>query len=185
MRLFVAVDFDDTVRVAIRDAIDRFPVERPPWRWSSPATWHLTLKFLGETSTEDLERVRVALDAVRAHHAAFGATLGRFGAFPDLRSPRVLFYRVEQGAPALAALSREIDTALDAAIGLKPESRPFHAHVTVARVKEPLPASVTSRLALVPALVTPVFRVSTFTLTESRLGLTGAQYSVVKPFALS
>jgi len=185
MRLFIAVAVDGDVRAEIRCAIDRFPIEPPPWRWSSPETWHLTLKFLGETSTDQLERALAALDAVRAHHAAFDATLGRFGAFPDLRSPRVLFYRVEQGAPALAALAREIDTALEAAIGLEPESRPFHAHVTVARIQDPLPASVASRLATVPALVAPVFRVSTFTLTESRLTRTGAQYSVVKPFALS
>jgi RNA 2',3'-cyclic 3'-phosphodiesterase len=185
MRLFVAVHFDDTVRATIRTALDRFPVERPPWRWSSPETWHVTLKFLGETSNDQLERALAALDVVRTHHPAFDATLGRFGGFPDLRSPRVLFYRMEQGAPALAALARAVDAALEAALGLERETRPLHAHVTVARVKTPLPAPVAAMLASVPALVTPVFRVSTFTLTESHLGRTGAQYSVVKLFALS
>ncbi|HXV14945.1 MAG TPA: RNA 2',3'-cyclic phosphodiesterase, partial [Candidatus Krumholzibacteria bacterium] len=64
------------------------------------------------------------------------------------------------------------------------EARDFHAHATVARVKEPLPPSLTDALASVPPLSHPVTRVSSFDLMESRLGRTGASYSVVKRFAL-
>jgi 2'-5' RNA ligase len=185
MRLFVAVNFDHATREAIRGAIERFPVARPPWRWSAPESWHLTLKFLGETSAGSLDRTERALDGVRVGHAPFEMTLGRFGAFPSLRAPRVLFFQVERGASALAALAGEVDAALAAAIGLEAERRPYHAHATVARVKEPIAPAVAAQLASVPALDTPVTRVSTFELMESRLGRAGAQYSVVKQFALS
>lgn len=184
MRLFIAVNFDDTVREAIRSALDRFPVDDPPWRWAAPETWHLTLKFLGETTPGRMDRVIEALSALPARHAAFAVSLGSFGAFPNLRAPRVLFYNVETGADEVARLALDVDRAVETAIGLPRETRPFHAHATVARIKEPLARTVADRLALVPPLSHPVTRVSTFDLMESRLGRTGAHYSVVKQFAL-
>jgi 2'-5' RNA ligase len=184
MRLFIAVNFDDTVRAAIRAALDHFPVDDPPWRWAAPETWHLTLKFLGETTPGQMDRLAGALGAVPARHAAFEIALGRFGAFPNLRAPRVLFYDVETGAREAAQLAGDIDRVVEGAIGLPREARPFHAHATVARVKDPLPRAIAGRLALAPPLSHPVTRVSTFDLMESRLGRTGARYSVVKQFAL-
>ena len=184
MRLFVAVNFDDTVRDAIQAALDDFPVANPPWRWLSSENWHVTLKFLGETQEDDVADVVSALEGVRTRHVVFHVALGKFGAFPSLRAARVLFYSVETGAENLAALANDVDRALEAAIGSQRETRRFHAHATVARIKEPLPRSVTDALASVPLLSHPVTRVSTFDLVESRLDRTGARYSVVKRFAL-
>lgn len=184
MRLFVAVNFDDTVRDAIDVALARFPVANPPWRWTSRETWHVTLKFLGDTSAADRTRAEEALAVVAARHRAFDLVLGKFGAFPNLRAPRVLFYGTESGAREIAALARDVDEALAHAIGLEREARDFHAHVTVARIKESLPRPVTDALPSVPPLSHPVTRVVGFDLMESRLGRTGAQYSVVKRFAL-
>ena len=184
MRLFVAVNFDRSIRDAIQAAIDDFPVSNPPWRWAGPETWHLTLKFLGETPRADVEAVVRALDEVRRRRATFDLTLTRFGGFPNLRAPRVLFYQVEAGAGEMKQLAADVDAALARAIGLPPESRPFHAHATVARVKEPLARDVAERLALVPPLSHPVTRVHTFDLMESHLSRTGAVYSRVKEFAL-
>jgi 2'-5' RNA ligase len=184
VRLFVAVNFDDTVRAAIRAALDDFPVADPPWRWTAPEAWHVTLKFVGEAREAELGKIFSALDAVRTRHAAFHVTLGKFGAFPSLRSPRVLFFGVEMGAQPLVALADDVDRSLEEAIGLDRETRDFHAHATVARIKEPLPRALVDKLSLVPPLSHPVTRVSTFDLMESRLGRTGAQYSVVKRFAL-
>jgi RNA 2',3'-cyclic 3'-phosphodiesterase len=184
MRLFVAVNFDDTVRDAIQAALDDFPVANPPWRWLSSENWHVTLKFLGDTQEDDVAEVVAALEPVRARHASFHVALGKFGAFPSLRAPRVLFYGVETGWAELAALANDVDLALEAAVGSQRETRRFHSHATVARIKEPLPRSLTDALASVPPLSHPVTRVSAFDLVESRLGRTGARYSTVKRFAL-
>lgn len=184
MRLFVAVNFDDTVRDAIEVALARFPVANPPWRWTSPETWHVTLKFLGETHERDVAAITAALDSVRACHAMFHVALGKFGAFPNVRAPRVLFYGVETGWEELAALAEDVDRALEQAVGVAREARDFHAHATVARIKESLPSSITNLLGAVPPLSHPVTRVVAFDLMESRLGRTGAHYSVVKRFAL-
>ncbi|MCI0453230.1 MAG: RNA 2',3'-cyclic phosphodiesterase [Candidatus Latescibacteria bacterium] len=172
------------MRAAIRAALDDFPIADPPWRWAAPETWHVTLKFIGEARDAELGSIVSALDALRARHPAFHVTLGKFGAFPDLRAPRVFFYGVEMGREELAALAEDVDRALEQTIGVAREARDFHAHATVARIKEPLPRSMTDAFASVAPLSHPVTRVSSFDLMESRLGRTGARYSTVKRFAL-
>lgn len=184
MRLFVAVNFDDSVRTAIRDAIDAFPVADPPWRWTAPATWHVTLKFIGESPPGDVKRVEHALDAVGARHAPFTVRLGAFGGFPNLRAPRVLFYTADEGQGALAGLAADVDAALHDAVGLETEARRFHAHATVARVKERLPRDMVDRLARVPPLAHDPVRVAAFDLMQSQLARSGATYTVLRSFRL-
>jgi 2'-5' RNA ligase len=185
MRLFIAVNLSIEARAAIQSALDDFPIKNPPWRWTSPDNWHLTLKFVGDTESARVNTMNAALDTVRARHSAFEMTLGAFGGFPNLRNPRVLFYNVEQGVDTLKRLAHDVDVALEAAIGLAPEGREFHSHATIARVKETLSPDVVARFARVPALTEAVTLVDRFELMESRLARTGATYSVVKEFALS
>ncbi|HKW15024.1 MAG TPA: RNA 2',3'-cyclic phosphodiesterase [Candidatus Krumholzibacteria bacterium] len=185
MRLFIAVSLSARARSAIQSAIDEFPVKNPPWRWVSPDNWHLTLKFLGETPPAQIDPLKSALNDVAKKHEAFEMALGAFGGFPNLRNPRVLFYNIERGARELEGLARAVDAAVERVAGLEREKRRFQAHVTVARVKDPLPSSMTTRLAAVPALAQAVAGVHSFELMESRLARTGATYSVVKEFALS
>jgi RNA 2',3'-cyclic 3'-phosphodiesterase len=185
MRLFVAVNFDDSVRAAIHRAIDTFPVEHLPWRWTAPQTWHVTLKFIGETSRDDLAAIERALDDVRARHAPFDVRLGAFGGFPSLRAPRVLFYAADEGDEALTRLAADVDSTLHQALGLARESRRFHAHATVARVKDRLAGGVADALARVPPLTHPAVRVAAFDLMESRLAPRGATYSVVHRFSFA
>jgi 2'-5' RNA ligase len=184
MRLFLAVNFDDSVRDAIRAALNAFPIADPPWRWAAPETWHVTLKFLGETRKDDATAIETVLDTVRVLHRPFPLSLGKFGAFPNFRTPRVLFYGVDTGAQPLAALAGDIDRALEAALGIPPEERDFHGHATVARLKDATPRSIKAMLEAVPPLSHPVTRVASFDLMESRLGRTGATYSTVKRFAM-
>lgn len=185
MRLFVAVNLSPDARDAIRSAIDAFPVRNPPWRWVGPENWHLTLKFLGERHAAQIDPLNAALCEVARRHHGFDMAMGAFGGFPSLRHPRVLFYNVERGAADLVHLARDVDIAVEAAIGLAPEGRGFHSHVTVARIKDRLSPDVVARFARVSPLTEAVTRVSSFDLVESRLQRTGAVYSVVKEFALA
>lgn len=184
MRLFIAINLSSKTRGAIQNALDDFPVENPPWRWVSPDNWHLTLKFLGEIEAARIDALSVALDNVRARHRSFDMTLGAFGGFPNLRSPRVLFFNVESGASELEDLAHDVDGAVERSLGLARERRHFQAHATVARIKDALPASITAHFARIPALTQAVTRVDSFDLMESRLARTGATYSVVKEFAM-
>lgn len=185
MRLFLAVNLSQAMLDAVGAAVAAVPVTRPPWRWSARETWHVTLKFIGQRPPADVERIAAALARVGGRHAPFDLALGGLDGFPNLRRPRVLFYRVAEGEDPVAALARDVDAAVTAALALEPEGRPFHAHVTVARIKTSPPGAVLERLGSSPPVAGPVQRVESFDLMESQTGRGGAKYTRLKQFALS
>jgi len=106
-------------------------------KWVAPANYHVTLKFLGWTREDAVGAVRDAIDAACAGSQPLRFRCARLGGFPSLENTSVLWAGVEDGA-ALGELAARIDRAC-AALGFAPERRAFHAHVTVARLRESRP----------------------------------------------
>jgi 2'-5' RNA ligase len=135
VRAFFAIDIDGALREGVA-ACARALAERPGGdgvRWLAPASYHLTLRFLGNVAAAELsalaERARDAL----ASCAAVGITLGAPLGFPNPRHPRVIALAA-QPADALAGLAARLEkVAVES--GLAPEARPFHAHLTIGRVR--------------------------------------------------
>ena len=86
MRLFVALDIKPEIRGQIAGFRNQLKALAPDVRWVGPETFHVTLRFLGETNK--LEEVQLALERVRgsAVPLAFRST----GFFPNSKSPRIL-----------------------------------------------------------------------------------------------
>ena len=160
-RLFVAVWPPDEVL----DALAALP--RPPiagLRWTRREQWHVTLRFLGWV--ESVSPVADALGGVRAPacEAVLGPEVGRFG-------QRVLHVPVAGLETVAEAVVGET-----AGLGRPPEDRPFHGHVTLARVAK------RARVDLRPLVGAPVeerWRVSEVCVVESVLSRDGARYEVV------
>lgn len=143
MRLFVAVDIGDQVRAAAAQAraridagLQRLRTEPPRLVWVSPPGLHLTLRFLGEQPDA---RVPALLTAVQVPIPLppFTLTWHGLGAFPSVQRPRAIWMGVRDGARALGELEREVSRRIG---GLLPgeegtHARPFHPHLTLARVK--------------------------------------------------
>lgn len=184
MRLFFAIPLSQSVRTLAARYIDTFPVNRPPWRWIPPENYHLTLKFLGDVGDELMPSLGEAASRTASGAAPFTITFGRFGAFPSLSRPRVLFYRVEEGMEMLADLARSLESNLEGC-GFEPERRPFRAHLTLARIKQPLQREIREQLNDVPPLPASVSqKVDGFVLMRSILSRQGATYEVVETYAL-
>ena len=184
MRLFVAVTFESHVCDAIQTAITNFPIVNPPWRWAKRVAWHLTLKFIGETPDADVPVICSALADAARKHTPFEIVIGGLGGFPNLTQPRVLFYRVGEGRDRIAALAGDVDDALALRAGIERERRPFRAHVTVARIKDKLEASIVAKLSDAPPVSKAKQDVSVITLIRSQLSPQGARYEQLKQFAL-
>ncbi len=185
MRLFYAVKVSETIETEIAGAIRTFPVRNPPWRWIPPENMHLTLKFLGEVDEGMLDTLREAGAEAAAAAKPFRVVYGPFGAFPSLARPRVLFFQAIEGAEGLAALARALEEGAER-LGIPREERPFRAHITLARIKEPLPGAVTEKLGAVPALSPAAEQtVDRFALMRSHLARSGATYEEVAGFSLA
>jgi len=188
MRLFVAVDLDAAVRASIgtlieqlRHAVDR--VGKARVTWAAADRVHLTLHFLGETP-EPLVPSLVAAVSQPLEIASFTLALGGLGTFPPRGRPRVLWLGVREGAVALDKVHVELGRRL-AALGIAVDSRPFAAHVTLARFREPAPISTRAAIERVDAGDLGACRVREVTLYHSRLGRAGATYTPLAAGALS
>jgi len=184
MRLFFGVPLSDNVKNEIRRAIENFPVTNPPWKWIPGDNLHITLKFLGEVDERLLVDLVELGNLVAGSIDSFTIDYSRFGAFPSLSRPRVIFYSVAEGASALSELARQIEKET-ARIGFPPEKRAFRAHVTLARIKRPISSMVREKLRQVPPLPEGTSqRVDHFILYRSHLSRTGAVYEELNRFNL-
>lgn len=130
-RGFVAVVPPDDVLDAVGAAAAAIEVPSTARRTSRPQ-WHLTLQFLG--NKVDFAAVAGALEALAVRGAP--VQLGEAGAFPTERRGRLLWLGVREGDALLAQLAAAVG-ALLGPTGYPPEGRPYHAHLTLARLKAP------------------------------------------------
>jgi len=105
-------------------------------KWVAPVNYHATLKFLGWTREDAIGAVRDALVGAVTGVAPIKFRTARLGAFPSLEKASVLWAGVEAGA--LDALASRVEQAMTG-IGYSPETRAFHGHVTLGRLRETRP----------------------------------------------
>ena len=184
MRVFFAVDFDDELRRAIAHAIDGIGIAEPPWRWVATANFHITLKFLGDVDDDRIDALITSAERAARTATPFDITLRVMGGFPNLRKPRVLFYKVDQGVEPLTALANGLDLAIEEDHKIPRERRPFRAHATIARVKSPPNRDLAVRLEGAPPVESPPQTVRSIQLMKSVLGRQGAVYHRLKDIAL-
>ncbi len=184
MRLFFAVPMTDEVAYVVQEAVGRIPLEHPPWRWIPPHNYHITLKFLGEVGDKLLPGLVDAASAAAAAVGPFELSFVRFGAFPNVSRPRVLFYDADRGSGELARLAARLEEEL-VPLGFERDRRRFRAHMTLARVRNRIGPEVQRVLESIPDLPgTAAQGVDRFVLMQSTLARSGARYEELASFPL-
>ena len=180
MRLFVAVELDEAVLAVAQATAEELrrrigDALRP--KWVSGANMHLTVYFIGHVTDDHVPAV---LDALRPTLpiAPFDVVLGECRMFPEFGPPRVLWIGLKEGLSSLASMHEQFGVRL-LPLGFEPEDREFHAHLTLARVKDaPRGSAAAAREALrsvhVPAARCPITHATVF---ESRLSPKGPTYT--------
>ncbi len=140
--------------------------------WIPPVNYHLTFKFLGWTRLETIGAIEDALDRATRGTPRITFRTTRIGGFPSIDKASVLWAGVEEGG-ALGELATQIETAMTG-IGYAAETRAFHPHVTLARMRE---------TRLLKEVVLPVAeqmfgdtRIEAVTLFESETKSSGSVY---------
>jgi len=182
MRAFVAIELPEELRRTLAREQARFSAVCPDARWTRPEGIHLTLKFLGQISDEQVAEVKKALGRI-GRFPKFTARAQGYGFFPDAKRPRVFWVGLD-APPDLAMLAKRVEAAM-ADIGFPPENRSFSPHLTLARFKVPRPQpKLQELLAQQENQVLGTFEVSEFFLWESKLSPKGAEYRKVAHFPL-
>ena len=134
MRAFLAIPFSPDehkmleslqVSLATMPALDDF-------RWARPGNIHITLRFLGDIEEEKAEAAAEALRRAGEDAPAFDVSIDRFGVFPHLKRPNVLWAGPSERPEPLVELEENLSRYL-AEAGFPPGEGSFRPHLTIAR----------------------------------------------------
>jgi RNA 2',3'-cyclic 3'-phosphodiesterase len=129
MRIFIALDIDDTIRNRIARFTEGVSGFAPETRWVKPESLHVTLKFIGEQTEPVVKAIQQAMSGLPAEAAQIH--FRGYGFFPTAKSARVFWIGMEAD-PQLATLAAAVDDKLST-LGIPKEDRPFSPHLTLAR----------------------------------------------------
>lgn len=135
LRTFIAIELDEGLKKNLALLQDQLQAKLSPRsvRWVRPEGIHLTLKFLGDTTTDQVEQVKGALARVAAGAGPIAFSVGGVGCFPHARRPRVVWVGLHEPTGDLACLRDAVEAHV-APLGFPTEQRPFSPHLTLGRV---------------------------------------------------
>lgn len=179
-RVFLAIALDPEVRHGLAAHLTtNLAGDLLPGRSSSAENWHITLRFVGKVSRTGYEKLLAGLEEAELG-SGFDIGFGELGAFPKPSRAAVLWLGVERGTDELSELAGVVEEVTVSA-GFMPEERPFHAHLTLSRIRPP--QDVRNLIEEVPVFPLKL-SVSHVTLFESHLGRGPAVYSPLERFEL-
>jgi RNA 2',3'-cyclic 3'-phosphodiesterase len=197
MRIFIGIDLDTEVRTRIERFLEGVEGFAPDARWVRPESLHITLKFIGEQTPEQVEAITERLRRVEC--SAFEIRTAGYGFFPTAKAPRVFWIGIHAG-PQLAELAESINVAT-AGLGILREDRPFSPHLTLARAGAGRSAGspkrcqgdgpnatfavLDKRLAAMGELDFGTMTAREFILYQSQLSPGGSKYTKLQRFALN
>lgn len=154
-RCFVAVPLGERALALVADARRVFLDVEPSWsreKWVRPEVVHLTLKYVGPLSDAHVDDALQVLADECAAHAPFQLALAGAHAVPTHERARMLWATLDGDTRRCAWLAAAISHALAEGFGVPRDDRSFIPHVTLARARQPRPASADAVAAASAAL---------------------------------
>jgi len=183
MRAFIAIDLPVDIKNSLAGIQDKFKTTWPKVGWVKPSNLHLSLKFLGEISLNQLDQIQHIITEIIKPTAGFEIKLETLGVFPNLHAARIIWIGTNQLPAELKQLVDQLEEKI-LKCGIPKEQRPFQIHITLGRIKHPLrPADLEKTLNRLKSEITGMnlkFNTRGITLFQSRLGPGGPTYNILK-----
>ncbi len=189
IRTFIAIELPSPIQTHLYKETQglRNKLGHQAVRWVPAENIHLTLKFLGDVSRSNLEILSSMLAREITQHPDFFMEISNFGVFPNVKRPRVIWAGIK--APeSLYALQKGVERTT-ALLGYAPEQHPFHPHLTLGRMRQPVHSETrhTLRQQLAKASIPPLgsIHVTSVTVFQSTLTPQGAMYRTLFNYSLN
>ncbi len=176
IRLFAALPIPDDIGVAL--ARRQTGVEGA--RWRPLDALHVTLRFFGDIREDFARDLDAELTTLRGQ--AFDIELSGVGAFGEGPDIHALWAGVAESEP-LRRLAKACESAARRA-GLKPDTRHYRPHLTLAYLRHPVPTEVAAWVQANNLLKSPPIRITSFGLYSSFLGSEQAHYRLEAEYPL-
>lgn len=179
IRVFLAVELPSDLREKLFSLQQQLKKTLPSINWVRPESIHLTLKFLGYVEPSLVSQLLSVLEPIGKKQTTFSINVQGLGVFPQIKHPRIFWIGLTGDTEALHDLVLEIEAALEP-LGFPPEEKPYHPHLTLARIKREnakFGAALIQTRALESDQHLGTVLVDRFTLFQSDLDSSGARYT--------
>jgi 2'-5' RNA ligase len=185
-RSFIAIEVPETIRNKIYESFASVRRQTSGVKWVEPAGMHLTLRFLGEVGEAILEKEIIPrISQLTIQNPVLHLEIGGVGLFPSVYKPRVFWVGMGGDVVSLKRLQGSLEQAL-AGLPIHEESKEFHAHLTLGRIKVLENKKVWQRvLEEYEKIDFGSFTADRVILFKSELTRKGAVYSKLREFQLS
>ena len=206
-RTFIAIEIPAEIRRRIKEHLEQRRVAFPDVRasWTREDNLHLTLKFLGDVPIARIPALANAVTEAGDKINPFDLTVSGCGTFPPRGRPKVLWIGVQAGSAGIlpASFSRDaanadvssasslppsplplssLHVAVEnhcAAAGFEREPRPFHPHLTIARLRDSKDSRKLAEYHRQLGLTQQTFTVSELVLFRSELSAKGSKHTAL------
>ncbi|MFY9402802.1 MAG: RNA 2',3'-cyclic phosphodiesterase [Candidatus Omnitrophota bacterium] len=134
MRVFIAIKLPKKAQEDISLIQEELKERKERITWVEPKNIHLTLKFIGEVSTDKIEEIIKATENALFKKTYFNIAIAGLGAFPSINQPKVIWIGTKEGNEDIISLVKAIEEELEE-IGIAKGKRVFSSHITLGRVK--------------------------------------------------
>lgn len=134
-RTFFAVQVSYETSRLLKQISAQFPEFSQAIKLANPENPHITLKFLGETRTGDIDEIDLLLKKAFSETEAFSFLCEGTGCFPNPRRPAVLWLGITEGLKNLQFIHNLLESNLEK-FDYARDNRKFKPHLTYGRVKK-------------------------------------------------
>ncbi|MDX8340864.1 RNA 2',3'-cyclic phosphodiesterase [Draconibacterium sp. IB214405] len=183
IRTFIAIKIHPNEKVLdlLQYLKKQFPADKI--NWVDTENFHLTLRFLGNTTREQLYELVDRLEEVVSRKKKCKLSLKGTGYFKSKNQPRVLFVKI-QAEEVLELLVQEIEKEV-VSCSFEAEQKAYKPHLTLGRIKHVQNTNrFFSLLDEMPSDIYQEIKVDGIILFQSILKTTGPEYRPIKTFAL-
>jgi 2'-5' RNA ligase len=179
-RVFIAIELPASVRKKLKDHLEHLRESVPDARasWSREENLHLTLKFLGDTPVSRIETLSQVAKRAASNVIPFELIVSGVGAFPPRGQPRVLWIGIEDLSGQLGKLQQALEDECNKE-GFARETRPFHPHLTIARLRRPQGSRQLAALHEEMGFEAETVRASALVVVRSELRSEGSRHTVI------
>ncbi len=137
-RVFIALPVPAAVTEELRELQEDLEARLPKGcvRWTRREQMHLTLRFLGDVPSNQMEALELALRKVCAGVAPIQLRAEQIGFFPQASRPRVVWVAAQDTGEQLAGLQSAASRAVKPLVPLLQEEKDFRGHLTIGRIRQ-------------------------------------------------
>ncbi len=177
MRLFISIEVPEVVKKELAAAQGMLKVAGVDASWTRAEGMHLTLKFLGEVTDQQVPEIMSGLRKALEGAGPLRLEVSGVGTFLNPKNARVVWIGLSGDVEKLMQIQLTVEHAM-VLLGMEREERKFTPHLTLGRVRY-----IRSRdkwiktLEEIKNISLPGFDVTTISLMKSELKPDGAVYT--------